>query len=186
MRRSPGFTITAILTLAFAIGANAVVFGVLNRVILHPLDVPNAKSLYAFETAENQIGHQSYPDYLDFRSRNRSFEDLAAFTISQAVLDSGANPSRVWGYETSGNYFGVLGIQPYLGRFFHTNDECGPNSAPYVVLTHAYWHSHFQDDRGIVGRVVLVNKHPFTVIGVAPPDSREVSCSFLPIALCRL
>ena len=169
MRRSLGFTIAAMLTLAFAIGANAVVFGVVNRIILHPLDVPDAGSLYAFETAENQVGHQSYPDYLDFRGRNRSFQDLAALTISEAVLDSGANPSRIFAYETSGNYFDVLGIQPYLGRFFHGNDERGPNSAPYVVLTYAYWHSHFQSDRAIVGHVVLVNKHPFTVIGVAPP-----------------
>jgi predicted permease len=180
MRRSPGFTITAILTLALAIGANAVVFGVLNRVILHPLDVPDAKSLYAFETAESQVGHQSYPDYLDFRSRNRSFEDLAAFTITEAVLDSGANPSRVFAYETSGNYFDVVGLQPYLGRFFHSNDERGPNSAPYVVLAFSYWHSHFQGDRGIVGRVVLVNKHPFTVIGVAPPGFEGTLVFFFP------
>jgi predicted permease len=180
MRRSPGFTITAILTLALAIGANSVVFGVLNRVLLHPLDVPNSKSLYAFETAENQIGHQSYPDYLDFRSRNRSFEDLAAFSITQAVLDPGANPSRVWGYETTGNYFDVLGIQPYLGRFFHSSDEHGPNSAPYVVLTYGFWHSHFQDDRSVVGRVVQVNKHPFTVIGVAPPTFEGSLLFFTP------
>jgi len=160
MRRSPGFTIAAILTLALAIGANAVVFGVLNAVLLHPLDVPNAKSLYAFETAETQIGHQSYPDYLDFRARNRSFEDLAAFTISEVVFDAGRDASRAWTYETSGNYFDVLGIQPFLGRFFHAGDERGPNSAPYVVLTYAYWHSHFQEDRGVVGRTVLVNKAP--------------------------
>ena len=69
----------------------------------------------------------------------------------------------------SGNYFDALRIQPYLGRFFHASDERGPNSAPYVVLSYAYWHSHFQDDRGVVGRVVQVNKHPFTIIGVAPP-----------------
>jgi macrolide transport system ATP-binding/permease protein len=168
MRRSPGFTVAALLTLALAIGANAVVFGVLNAILLRPLDVPNAKSLYAFETAETQIGHVSYPDYLDFRGRNRSFEDLAAFGMSEVVLDPGKNPSRTWTYEASGNYFDVLGIQPYLGRFFHANDERGPNSAPYVVLTYAYWHSHFDDDRGVVGRTVLVNKHPFTVIGVAP------------------
>ena len=168
MRRSPGFTAAALLTMALAIGANALVFGVLNRIILHPLDVPDAESLFAFETAETQIGHISYPDYLEFRDRNQSFEGLAAFSISEAVLDSGANPSRVWGYETSGNYFDVLGLQPYLGRFFHANDERGPNSAPYVVLAYSYWHGHFQDDRGIVGKEVLVNRHPFTVIGVAP------------------
>ena len=169
MRRAPGFAVVALLTMALAIGANAVVFGVLNRIILRPLDVPGADSLFAFETAENQIGHVSYPDYLDFRDRNRSFQDLAAFTISDAVLDSGANPSRAWIYETSGNYFDVLGIQPYLGRVFHPGDEQGPNSAPYVVLTYAYWHSHFQSDASVVGRVVLVSKHPFTVIGVAQP-----------------
>lgn len=168
--RSPGFAIAAMLTLTLAIGANAVVFGVLNAVLLRPLDVPNAKSLYTVETAETQIGHQSYPDYLDFRARNRSFEDLAAFSMTQAVLDTGKEASRVWGYETSGNYFDVLGIQPYLGRFFHASDERGPNSAPFIVLTYSYWHSHFQDDRSLVGRSVLVNKHPFTVIGVAPPS----------------
>jgi len=70
----------------------------------------------------------------------------------------------------SGNYFDALGIQPYLGRFFHGSDEHGPNSAPYLVLTYAYWHSHFQDDRGVVGRVVQLNKHPFTILGVAPSE----------------
>ncbi len=169
MRRSPGFTITAVLTLALAIGANAVVFGVLNAVLLRPLNVPHSESLYAFETGDTEVGYQSYPDYLDFRARNQSFEDLATFSMSQVVLDPGKDPSEVWSYETSGNYFDVLGIQPYLGRFFHVYDERGPNSAPYVVLTYAYWHSHFQDDRSVIGRTVLVNKHPFTVIGVAPP-----------------
>jgi predicted permease len=62
-----------------------------------------------------------------------------------------------------------LGIQPFLGRFFHGADEHGPDSVPYIVLSYAYWHSHFQDDRGVVGRQVLVNKHPFTILGVAPP-----------------
>jgi hypothetical protein len=68
----------------------------------------------------------------------------------------------------SGNYFDVFRIQPYLGHFFHASDEHGPNSAPYIVLTYAYWHTHFQDDRRVVGRTVKLNKHPFTIIGVAP------------------
>ena len=74
--------------------------------------------------------------------------------------------------EASGNYFDVLGIQPYLGRFFQRSDEHGPNSAPYIVLSYAYWHTHFQDDPGVVGRIVQVNKHPFTILGVAPPEFR--------------
>jgi len=69
----------------------------------------------------------------------------------------------------TGNYFDVLNLQPYLGRFFHASDEHGPNSVPYIVLSHAYWQAHFQEDRGVVGRIVRLNKHPFTIIGVTPP-----------------
>jgi predicted permease len=163
LRKSPGFTITAVLTLTLAIGANAVVFGVLNALILRPLNVPQAESLFVI-----QHGSDSYPDYLDLRQRNRSFDDVAVFAIRQSGLDTGKDPSNVWQYETSGNYFDVLRIQPYIGRFFHDSDEHGPNSAPYVVLSYAYWHNHFQDDRTVVGRVVRLNKHPFTILGVAP------------------
>ena len=168
LRKSPGFTIAAVLTLALAIGANAVVFGVLNALILRPLNVPQAESLFVIQHGSD-VGSHSYPDYLDLRRRNRSFDDVAAWAISQAGLDTGKDPSNVWAYETSGNYFDVLQIHPYLGRLFHDSDEHGPNSAPFVVLSYAYWHSHFQDDRGVVGRVVRINKHPITILGVAPP-----------------
>ncbi len=169
LRKSRSFAVTAILTLAMAIGANAVVFGVLNALVLRPINVPNADSLYGIERSDTSDPVQSYPDYLDLRDRNRSFESLAAYRIIEAGLDSGNNPIRSFGYEVSGNYFDMLGIQPYLGRFFHGSDEHGPNSAPYIVLSYAFWHSRFQDDRGMVGRVLLVNKHPFTVVGIAPP-----------------
>ncbi|MGD0802397.1 MAG: ABC transporter permease [Terracidiphilus sp.] len=168
LRKSPGFTITAVLTLALAIGANAIVFGIFDGMILRPLNVPQAENLYGTQYGENP-GWQSYPNYLDLRDRNHSFESLAATNFAFVGFDTGKNPSFATGYATSGNYFDVLRIQPYLGRFFHGADERGPNSVPYVVLAYAYWHSHFQDDRGVVGRTVLLNKHPFTIIGVAPP-----------------
>jgi predicted permease len=168
LRKSPGFTFVAVLTLALAIGANAVVFGILNALILRPVNIPRAESFYGVQQPSGWP-YQSYPDYVDLRDRNRSFEGLAAWNIADAGLDAGTNPAHVWIYEVSGNYFDVLGIQPYLGRFIHSSDEHGPNSAPYIVLTHAYWHSHFQDDRGVIGRVVKLNKHPFTIVGVAPP-----------------
>ena len=170
--KSPGFTTAAVLTLALAIGANSVVFGVLNALILRPLNVPHADSLYGIERGKHQAINHSYPDYRDLRERNHSFEDLASYNVTSVGLDTGNNPSAAWILEVTGNYFDVLGIQPYLGRFFHGGDERGPNSAPFIVLTHAFWHSHFQDDRGVVGRVVQLNKHPFTILGVAPPDFR--------------
>jgi len=180
LRRSPGFTIAAVVTLALAIGANAVVFGVLNALILRPLNVPDAQSLYTIERGGYKQQATSYPDYLDLRDRNRTFDGLTAYILTQVVLDTGRNPSEVWGYEVAGNYFDAMKIQPYLGRFFHVADEHGPNSAPYLVLTYAYWHSHFQDDRGIVGRVVQVNRHPYTILGVTPPEFRGTLLFFYP------
>ncbi len=172
LRKSPGFTIVAVATLALGIGANAVAFGVLNALILRPLNVPQAQSLYGIERGSDLAVNQSYPDYLDLRDRNRSFEDLAAYNVAPVGLDTGNNPSSAWILEVTGNYFDALGIQPFLGRFFHGADERGPNSAPYIVLTYTFWHSRFLDDRGVVGRTVLLNKHPFTILGVAPAEFR--------------
>jgi predicted permease len=168
LRKSPGFALAAVVTLALAIGANAVVFGVLNGLILRPINVPQADTLYGSQYGDD-AGWQSYPNYVDLRDRNRSFDALAAFNFAFVGLDTGKDLSVATGFATSGNYFDVLRIQPYLGQFFHAADEHGANSAPYMVLSHAYWHTHFQDDPGVVGRVVRLNKHNFTIIGVAPP-----------------
>src|SRR5215831_195828 len=178
LRKSPGFAAVAVLTLAVAIGANGVVFSALNGLILRPLNVPYPESLFQVG-GPNDPSH-SYPDYLDLRDRNRSFDGLAAYNFTQAGLDTGKNPSQAWVCEVSGNYFDVLGIQPYLGRVIHAADERGPNSAPYIVLTYAYWLSHFQDDRGVVGRTVQLNKHPFTIPGVTQPGFRGTVLFFLP------
>ena len=169
LRKSPGFAFAAVFTLAMAIGANAVVFGILNALILRPINVPQAEKLWGIENTDGS-GWQSYPNYLDLRDRNRSFQDLAAIKMTFAGLDTGSDPTPATGWATTGNYFDVLGLQPYLGRFFHSSDEHGPNSAPYLVLGYSYWHSRFQDDRNVVGRRILLNKHPFTIIGVAPPN----------------
>jgi len=171
LRKSPSFTILAVGTLALAIGANAVVFGVMDGLVLRPLNVPQSESLYGTEYGYD-TGYQSYPNYVDLRDRNHSFEDLAAFNFAFIGLDTGNDPTVASGYAATGNYFDVLRIQPYLGRFFDRSDEHGPNSAPYLVLSYAYWHSRFQDDRGVIGRTVQLNKHPFTIIGVAPPEFR--------------
>ena len=179
LRKSPGFALTAVLTLALGIGANAVVFSVLNAVVLRPVNVPQAQNLYMVQRF--QYASQSYLDYLDLRDRNRTFESLVTFDIIGPVgVDTGGNASTAWPYLASGNYFDALGIQPYLGRFFHAADEHGMNSAPYVVLSYAYWRGHFHGDAGMVGRTVEINKHQFTIIGVAPPSFRGTELFFVP------
>jgi predicted permease len=169
LRKSRGFTFAAVITLALAIGANAVVFGILDSLLLRPLNVPQWDSLWGTMYGQNTVW-QSYPNYIDLRDRNHSFADLAAFNMVFVGLDTGKDPSVFNGYATSGNYFDVLRIQPYLGKFFHASDEHGRNSAPYVVLSYGYWHSRFHEDRSVIGKVVGLNKHPFTIIGVAPPS----------------
>jgi len=180
LKKNPGFTTVAVLTLALGIGANAVVFSVLNALILHPLHLPHAESLYGIQHGNEASSYQSYPDYLDLRDRNRSFDDLAAYDAAQVGLDTGESAARAWIELVSGNYFDVLAVQPYLGRLIHPSDEHGANSAPYIVLSYEYWHTHFQDDRGVLGRVVQLNKHPFTIVGVAPPEFHGTLVFFNP------
>lgn len=179
LRKSPGFAAAAILTLALGIGANSVVFSVLNQLVLRPVNVPGGKNLYQLEWPEG-FPAESYPDYVDVRDRNRSFDGLMAYEISTAALDSEGKAVPVWIYTASANYFDVLKIQPYLGRFFHASDEHGPNSAPYIVLSYDYWTDHFQGDRGVVGRVVRVNKYDFTILGVAPAGFRGTELFYAP------
>jgi predicted permease len=184
LRKAPGFALTAVLTLALAIGANAIVFSVLNALILRPLKVPHPETLFMLERAygSDTSPSESYPDYLDLRDRNRSFDSLVLYNIMGGVgLDTGhGNPSVVWPYTVSGNYFDALGVQPYLGRFIHASEEHGPNSMPEIVLSYALWHSHFHGDPAAVGRTVQINKHPFTIIGVARPDFRGTELFFAP------
>jgi predicted permease len=105
---------------------------------------------------------------------------LVAYEGAVAGIDSGGNPSQAWVELVTGNYFDGLRLQPHLGRLFHPSDEHGANSAPYIVLTHAYWHAHFLDDPGVVGRVVQVNKNAFTVVGVAQPEFHGTLVFFSP------
>jgi len=174
LRQSPGFALTAILTLALGVGANVVVFSVLNALVLRPLNIPEPRNIYQISRLHAGSDTQSYPDYIDYRDKNTTFAGLAAYGFTGAGLTVPASASQqasvfqAWGYEASGNYFDTLGIQPYLGRFFHASDEHGPNSAPYVVVSYGLWHTRLNGDPHAVGTVVELNKHPYTLIGVAP------------------
>jgi predicted permease len=168
LRRTPAFTITALITLILAIGANVIVFSVLNALVLRPLDVPQSASLYNVVHKQQGYDNHSYPDYLDFKTKNSTFRDMAVYRIQSGGLTAGTAAYQCWFYRVSGNYFDMLGVQPAQGRLFHANDEHGPQSAPYIVLSDDFWRDRFASDPAIVGATVHINKHPFTVIGVAP------------------
>jgi predicted permease len=168
LRHSPGFVLVALLSLTMAIAANLVVFGVTNAAILRPLNVAGADRLWMVVQKPAKYISQSYPDYLDYRARNTTFSDMAAYRFAEAGLSTQGVASKRWSYEVSANYFDMLGVQPELGRLFHANEEHGANSMPYVVLSDWFWRSRFGGDPGVVGKTVDLNKHPFTVIGVAP------------------
>jgi predicted permease len=171
LRKSPAFTAVALVTLMLGIGANAVVFGVLNAV-LQPLDVSDPENLYQMRHKTWTVGKlltTSYPALEDFQRRNTTFSGMAGvYGYSHAVLRWGNAVMKISGDSVTGNYFDLLGVRPQVGRFFHAEDEHGPDSAPYVVLSDSLWRSAFQADRGVVGTTVEMNKHPFTVVGVAP------------------
>lgn len=183
LKKSPGFVLTAIATFAIGIGTNATVFGVLNALLFQPAAGRHGAALYMIESGSHSSmqGFQSYLDYLDLRDRTQSFSGLAAYYImGPAGFDTGHDPTTVWPLETSNNYFDALGVQPYIGQFFHGSNDRAIGSAPYVVLSYAFWHSRFHDDRNVVGRSVEVNKHPFTILGVAPAEFRGTELFFSP------
>jgi len=172
LRKSPGFTLVVLLTLMLGIGVNVVVCGVINAVLLHPLGVSDLASLYQIRHKQWMSGHAlttSYPAFDDFRQRNTTFSGMAGInSYSSAGLVWRNAELRVAGDEVTGNYFDVLGVQPEVGQFFHATDEHGSGSAPFVVLSDGLWREAFNADPAVVGTTIELNKHPFTVMGVAP------------------
>jgi hypothetical protein len=166
LRKSPGFTWTAMLSLALGIGANTVVFSVLNALILKPLPVAEPERIYFVNNSGRPAN--SFPNYRDIRDRNAVFESLFSYRIIQMALDNNNSTNRVWGYLVTGNYFAALGIEPALGRFITTAEDAHPNASPYAVLSYTTWQNRFGSDPGITGKDVRINGRPYTVLGVAP------------------
>ncbi len=183
LRKSPGFTLAAVITLALAIGANgAVVFSVDGCVPPAPAECAERAEPLRHRASGQFPRSQSVLSGLSRHTLNA----IAVSTIWPAIprpsvgVNAGSGASSAWAIEATGNYFDELGIQPFLGRFFHPSDEHGADSAPYVVLSYDYWHSHFNDDRNMVGRVVQLDRHPYTILGVAPPEFRGTLLFFSP------
>ena len=171
LRKSPGFALIAIVTLAIGIGANTAMFSIVNGVLLRPLPYANPDRLLRLSTSVPQFKDSSvsYPNFLDWQQRSRSFEQVALYRNETYTLTGVANPERLRGEMTSASIFPALGLQPIIGRVF-TPEEDRRGAAPVVVLTSNFWKVRFGADPGVLGRSITLNDRLFTVIGVVPGD----------------
>src|SRR5580658_9737479 len=171
LRKSPGFTIVAVLTLALGIGVNTAVFSVLNGWLLRPLPVRAPEQIFVLAFSQQHEGSNfSYPDLVDFRDQSDAFSDLFAYGLSVAGLSVRGRAAEFAYSSVTGNYFSALGVKPALGRFFLPGEGETPGAPLLVVLGNSYWRKNFGSDPGVVGAQVLVNGQQATVVGVAPKE----------------
>ena len=168
MRRSPGFALTAIITLALGIAANVIVFGVLQALILRPLDVPNPTRVMTLAHVHQSYPAFSYPEVTDVRDWNTVFSSVAAWTALNFGMENNDATRPVWGYAVSGQYFEVVAVKPLLGRLLVRADDDHPGASEAAVLSWAGWKSYFGGDPNVVGKTIRLNKQPYTIVGVTP------------------
>jgi predicted permease len=169
MRRSPGFAITAVLILSLGIAANVIVFGVLQALILRPLDLPHADRVMTVQS-KHAGPFVAYPEVRDLRDANTVFSAIAAFEVQDFGLEANGVTRPVWGSEVSGQYFEVAGIKPFLGRLLQRADDDRPGASEAAVLSWPAWKNDFGADPNIVGTTVRIDKHPYTIVGVTPEN----------------
>jgi predicted permease len=177
--KSPGFTIVAVLTLALGIGANTAVFSIVNALLLRPLPVERPSELVFLENTRYGPS-QSFPDYRDLQDRNQVLAGLVGYRMAPMELETDRGAERIWGYLATGNYFDVLGVKPALGRFFSPSDDVHAGASPYAVLSYGAWQARFGGDPAIVGKIIRINRLPYTVFGVAPSDFHGTELFYWP------
>jgi predicted permease len=178
--RNPGFTAVSVLSLALGIGANTAIFSLMDAVLLKMLPIKNPEQLVFLEKdgapkVTKGYKYLSYAFYNQLRAQNDFLSGVCTFNTSSLsiVVDGQVEFSK--GQWVSGNYFSVLGVNPLIGRTINEEDDKIPGGHPVVVISYNYWQRRFARDPAIVGKSITVNDHPFTIIGVAPPDFYGVS-----------
>ena len=184
LRRSPGFTFVAVLSLALGIGANTAIFTIINAVFLHPLPVEEPSRLAEMFThdtltvntnANFQLTGTSLPNYEDYRDQNNVFSGLATVTFPIPLNWGGqAEPQQLNASLTSGNFFDVLGVKPYRGRTFIADGDKKLGGNPEVVLSYSLWARRFGSDEKFIGQTISLNGTPYTVVGIAPPGFKGI------------
>jgi putative ABC transport system permease protein len=183
--KSPGFAITAVLTLAIGIGANTAIFSSMDAVVLHPISVPDLNQVVTLAEEQGRGNYHSVAlaNYYDWSRQNRSFEQLAVRTDADMSLTGGGDAAHVQAALTSANFFSVLRAQPLLGRVF-ADSECQPGHDAVAVLNYGFWQRRFAGDPSILGRHIELDQRVFTIVGVMPKTMQYPSMAdlFLPLA----
>ena len=166
----------AVLTLALGIGANTAIFSVVNAVLLNPLPYHEPERLVALweKTPEHSRSRTAPANFFDWKNQNTVFENVAAFGRTSLTLTGGGDPEQLVGARVSAGYFGVVGVEPFLGRAF-ANEEYEPGKGQVVILDHNLWQRRFGADRNIVNRTITLDGTPHTVVGVMPAGIYPVS-----------
>lgn len=171
LRKQPGFTLIAVLTLSLGIGMNTAIFSVVHAVLLRPLPFPEPERLVVLATTGVGANYRegvAYPDYADWRTRAQSLEDTAGFLNTGFTLTGVEPPVAVLGRRVNWNLFPMLGVKPQLGRLFAAMDD-QPNAMPTALISHGLWQEKFGGDPAVIGKTIRLDGNPFDVIGVLPP-----------------
>jgi predicted permease len=194
LRKSPGFTLTAVLTLALGIGANTTILSWISSTLLNPIPgvtrTGNMFTIMRGERTEHPSPPLSYPDYVDLRDRAKSISGLMAYHDDNMTITGSAKPERIYGTLASANYFEVLGVRPILGRTFLPLQPAERMGAAEAVLGYELWQRQFAGDPSIIGKTIQINLHTFTIVGVAPKgfvgsNSGLRSDLWLPLGMCH-
>ena len=197
IRKTPGVSAVAVLSLALGIGANTSIFSLVDTVLLQllPVRAPNELFLCVSGRPERPNTSWNYPDYVALRDQNRSFSGLTASSFSNMPLgmqladsDAISASELTYAFLVAGNYFQVLGVEAAIGRLFTSEEDRAPGASPYAVLSYDYWQSRFQGDPRAIGRKLRLNGYPFTIVGVARRGFRSTDVSvgpnlYLPIMM---
>ncbi len=172
LRKNPSFTTVAALTLALGIAANTTVLSWISATLLNPIPGAAHTSDLVTVMRGDRTDHPtppfSYPDLRDLSERTQTFSGLLGYHDDYMSLTGVAKPERIYGALTTANYFDVLGVHPILGRAFLPEEETLRAGAEVIVIGYAVWQNHFAGDPQVVGRTIQINRHPYTVVGVAP------------------
>lgn len=182
--KNPGFTIIAMVTLGLGIGATTTLFSVFRALVFNPFPYPDADRIVHVWSSVSKDGEGplSTPDFLDIKERNKSFSDIAAYTLERVDLGD-VKPESIYAVRSTAGLLRVFGMQPVLGRFFDKADEDNSDSTPVAIISYGLWRRLFACDREVIGKTLRLNKRETTIIGIMPANfefytSRQEGCSY--------